>query len=332
MNQSMIRVVLLCLLSTLAFSRIWISNPDHSELFFKIDYLKLSATTGRFNSFSSELDLDKEKVQFIIKSNSIDTSNGIRDTHLKGVEFLNVKTYPLITFVSQKLIKTDGGYIAKGKLNLLGIAKDLAIPFQLTKEVKDTWQYPSRFATFKTEINRKDFGISWNKTLPDNNLILGDRIKIWGTIQLQPKGVKTPSSKHRIPDTPTARIREQANRGEINLPAKVISYQNQNNNNDDGNKMITDEVVYRGTGPHTHDHQQVAVEKDNSTLWWISYFILGMLGLGGMAIISFQLKFSLMKYWNNNYEEVSFKGFLTDFLVLFLAFLYSFAMWNIYPT
>ena len=51
--------------------------------------------------------------------------------------------------------------------------------------MKDTWGNPSRFATFKGQMDREEFGIEWNKSLANNQFLIGKDIAFWGKFQRQ---------------------------------------------------------------------------------------------------------------------------------------------------
>lgn len=175
----------------------------------------VSELTGRFNEFSGDVDFKDDsksvsKLQVQISSSSIDTGNKMRDGHLKGSDFFDSQQNPYITFQSEKvsLIKPNL-YKAHGTLKIKGISKPAIIEFSTTDSLKDTWGYDNKFVKFKSVISRKDFNITWKKTLDGKQLLVGDTITYWGTFQIQPESKKTPNSKHMIPDTQYIRERDQ---------------------------------------------------------------------------------------------------------------------------
>lgn len=206
----------LSLLSSLSFAGNWVTNRDHSEILFQVSYMGVSELTGRFNEFSGNVHYgDKtqhpEKLEVLISSSSIDTGNKMRDGHLRGSDFFQSNQHPYIKFTSDKIkfIKS-GSYRALGILNIKGIAKPAEIEFTTTESLKDTWGYDNKFVKFKSSVNRKDFGINWNKSLDGKELLVGDKITYQGTFQIQPASNKTPNSKHMIPDTEYIRERDES--------------------------------------------------------------------------------------------------------------------------
>ena len=100
-----------------------------------------------------------------IKTASIDTRNKDRDADLRSDKFLDAAKFPEITFASTRVEKTGDGYIAHGTLTIHGVSKDVALPFKIAGTVKDPWGKTRLGAQAGLTINRRDFGVSFSKTL-----------------------------------------------------------------------------------------------------------------------------------------------------------------------
>lgn len=117
-------------------------------------------------------DLGNSKLNLKIKVESINTGNGLQNKHAKGEEWFNAEKYPEIEFVSTKIIKTEDGYKATGKLEIRGITKEVNIPFTFSKKgTKGTM-------VGKFSVNRKDFGIGKSENT------VAETIKITATLPL----------------------------------------------------------------------------------------------------------------------------------------------------
>lgn len=213
--KKFIVLVVFLFLHTFVYAASWVTNRDHSEIQFQVPYMGVSELTGRFNEFAGEVDLadDKKMARSLsvqISSSSIDTGNKMRDGHLKGTDFFESQQHPYISFKSSdvKILKPNF-YKASGLLTIKGITKPAVIEFTTTDSVKDTWGYENKFVKFKSTLNRKDYKITWNKTLDGQQLLVGDTITFWGAFQMQPASAKTPNSKHMIPDTEIIRSRDE---------------------------------------------------------------------------------------------------------------------------
>jgi polyisoprenoid-binding protein YceI len=156
-------------------------DPFHSEVTFQIRHL-VSQVRGRFNEFSGAVDMDPKNlpnssVEFQIKAASIDTNAPDRDKHLRSADFFDVEKFPEITFKS-KSIKPAGKdtYNVTGTLTMHGVSKEVTLPVTYLGQasMKGT---RAGFAT-ATTLDRKDYGVSWNRALDNGGAILGDEVKV----------------------------------------------------------------------------------------------------------------------------------------------------------
>ncbi|MCH7761186.1 YceI family protein [candidate division TA06 bacterium] len=157
-------------------------DPVHSSVDFNIRHL-VGRVRGRFMDFSGTIVYDQDKianssVNISIKTKSIDTGNQKRDGHLRTADFFDVENYPEITFQSNEVKETEDGFVAVGPLSIHGVEKEIHLPFEVLGFMKD--KKGNIWAGFESgiTINRKDFGITWNRTLEDRGFILGDEVKI----------------------------------------------------------------------------------------------------------------------------------------------------------
>lgn len=161
----------------------WSIDPSHSQVGFSIRHF-FSKVPGTFSKFSGSVVYDPQKpenssVKADIDPASIDTKNEKRDNHLRSEDFFDVVKFPTLTFVSTK-VTADGENKLKvdGNLTMHGVTK------LVTLEVTFLGAGPSRQGEQRsgfeatTSVNRKDFGILWNKTLDQGGTMLGDDVDI----------------------------------------------------------------------------------------------------------------------------------------------------------
>lgn len=158
-------------------------DPGHSEVSFQIRHM-VSQVRGRFNAFSGTVQMDPKNlagssVEFKIKADSIDTNVADRDKHLRGADFFDTEKFPEITFKS-KSVKAAGKdkYNVTGTLTMHGVSKDITLPVTFLGEAKDPWGGTRAGFETATTLNRKDFGIVWNKAVDNGGVLLGDDVKV----------------------------------------------------------------------------------------------------------------------------------------------------------
>ncbi len=175
----------------LTYTATWQMDPDHSSFQFKIRHLTVSNVKGDFNKSRGVVTVDDQnitnlKVEVFIDAASVNTGHAQRDEHLRGPDFFDVTKYPTITFVSKKVIKADTDRLkVVGNLTIHGVTREITVDVEgPTPEVKDPWGNFRRGATATTKINRRDFGLTWNKVLDTRGLVVGEEVNIYVEVEL----------------------------------------------------------------------------------------------------------------------------------------------------
>lgn len=196
MNRKLFAAAALSLLAALpASAETYTIDAGHSEVSFKVRHL-VSNVRGRFNDFSGTINMDPKNIQassveFRIKADSIDTNQADRDKHLRAEDFFFVEKYPEITFKSDA-VKPAGKnkYNVTGTLTMRGVSKKVTLPVTFTGEVKDPWGNTKAGFETATTLDRKDYGIVWNKAVDNGGVILGDDVEIEINLETQKQAPK----------------------------------------------------------------------------------------------------------------------------------------------
>jgi polyisoprenoid-binding protein YceI len=175
----------------MASASTWNIDPEHSNIAFKVRHLMVSNVKGIFEKYNgtvelNDSDITKSRVNMTIETGSINTNVQKRDEHLRSADFLDVAKYPNMTFVSKKITKAGEGKLKiTGDLTLHGVTKEVVLDVEpLSKESKDPWGNIRRGTTATTEINRKDFGLNWNKALDTGGVVVGEDVAITLEIEM----------------------------------------------------------------------------------------------------------------------------------------------------
>lgn len=157
-------------------------DSDHSGVSFTIRHF-VSNVPGRFKDFDGVIKYDAQNppassVNFTIQAASIDTDNADRDNHLRGADFFEVEKFPTLTFSSTSVKAVDADTLeVTGDLTMKGQTKKVTVPVELLGTVKTPRGEKAGFETaFK--LDRKEYGITWNRALDTGGAILGDEVKI----------------------------------------------------------------------------------------------------------------------------------------------------------
>jgi len=183
----------------------------HSEVGFNIRHF-YNKTHGRFEDYSGTINFDPKNlaastVEVTIRDSTIYTANDRRDQHLRTKDFFWVDTYPTITFKSTKVIpgKTESAFQVEGNLTIRDVTKPVTLdveylgmgPVSISGNSLGT--QAGFYAT--TKVNRKDFGIVWNKTLDSGGTMLSDDAEI--VLSIAAVNMEKPPAAAQPAATPT---------------------------------------------------------------------------------------------------------------------------------
>jgi len=159
-------------------------DTSHSHVMFKVKHLAISTVTGRFETFSGTFtfdpaDIAASKGAVTIDVSSINTDVPDRDKHLKSPDFFDVNQYPNMTFASTGVEKTgDTTFNLTGNLTLHGVTRPVTLHVTYNGMIKDPWGNTRVAFTAEGKLNRKDFGLTWNKVMETGGLVVGDEIRL----------------------------------------------------------------------------------------------------------------------------------------------------------
>ena len=163
---------------------IWKIDEAHSSVEFVVKHMMVSRTKGRFTKFDGAINLDEENLanssaKVEIDVASIDTHDEKRDAHLRSADFFDVEQYPTITFVSTEVHPRGGDkFQLIGDLTIKDVTEKVVIEVEATGIGTSPWGQKVAGFEAKTDIDRKDYGLTWNVALETGGFLVGDNIKI----------------------------------------------------------------------------------------------------------------------------------------------------------
>lgn len=160
----------------------WAIDPEHSEVGFSVRHMMISKARGRFTKFSGELvtapDVLSSSVTAEIDLASVDTGNPQRDAHLCSPDFFGVDNHPRMTYRSTRLRPHGDHYILEGELTLKGITRNVPLSLEVNGFGPDTWGGTRAGFTATGEINRQDFGVTWNTAIEAGGVAVANKVTI----------------------------------------------------------------------------------------------------------------------------------------------------------
>jgi polyisoprenoid-binding protein YceI len=158
---------------------------------FVARYAMLTKVRGHFQTFDGTVHVAEKPedswVELTIDVSSITTDNDTRDNHLRSGDFLDLENNPTITFRSRKVeLLGDSQLRVTGDLTIRGVTKQAVLDAEYAGVGKDAFGRTRVAFSARTEIERDDFGVSWNMALETGGLLVGKRVQIELEVQALP--------------------------------------------------------------------------------------------------------------------------------------------------
>lgn len=160
----------------------WPIDLSHSTIGFVARHLVVTKVRGQFNDFSgnvivAENPLDSS-VEVTVQAASFSTGDDNRDGHVKSADLLNVEKYPTLGFKSTSIKEDGGDYKLLGDLTIAGVTQPVELEVEFNGVSGDPWGGTRAGFSASGEINRSDFGITWNAALETGGVLVSEKIKL----------------------------------------------------------------------------------------------------------------------------------------------------------
>lgn len=167
-------------------------DPSHSELSFSVRHMMVSKVRGRFGDVTGSItfaeDLQDSTVEVTIGVGSVDTGVPDRDGHLKSEDFFDAETFPQITFRSTG-VKDQAGdtFTLEGDLTVRDVTRPVSFAVTYNGLGQNPWGGGVVGFEGQVEIDRGDFGLSWNQTLETGGVLVGKVATIDIAVEASPR-------------------------------------------------------------------------------------------------------------------------------------------------
>ena len=181
----MLAIALALTVASTASAEVWTIDPAHTVTGFTARHMMITNVTGVFENTAGTIDYTAgnpgaTKADVTIEAKSINTRNARRDAHLKTDDFINVEKFPTITFKSKRIqnVRADG-FDMVGDLTIRDVTKEVVLKVEgMAAPIKDPQGNRRVGANATTTINRKDYGVNYNRALEAGGVLIGDEVKI----------------------------------------------------------------------------------------------------------------------------------------------------------
>jgi len=161
----------------------FVLDKSHTQIGFVARHLMVSKVRGRFTDFEGALvvaeDPAQSSVEVLIQAASISTNDENRDNHVRTNDFLNVDEFPTLTYNSTKVeLSPSGDWKVIGDLTIRGVTRPVVLDVQFEGVIQDPWGNQRLGFTASAEIDRNEFGVSFNAALETGGFVVSPKVKL----------------------------------------------------------------------------------------------------------------------------------------------------------
>lgn len=161
----------------------YVLDPTHTRIGFVARHLMVTKVRGHFGQFEGSVtvgdDVTGSTAEATIQTGSIDTGTPDRDGHLRSGDFLEAEKYPTMTFGNAKVTTQKGTrFTVVGDLTIKDTTRQVELDVELDGVVKDPFGNEKIAVTASTEIDREDFGMTWNVALETGGVLVSKKVVI----------------------------------------------------------------------------------------------------------------------------------------------------------
>jgi polyisoprenoid-binding protein YceI len=166
----------------------WAIDASHSSVNFKVRHLGLAKTRGRFTGVEGTVEVGERPedttVAVTIDAASVETHDTTRDEHLRSADFFDVANHPNLTFRSTGVRGAGSDWVLDGELTIVGITKPVSLAVDYEGVGGDPWGGTRAGFTARGEVNREDWGLTWNAALETGGFLVGKTIALELEVEL----------------------------------------------------------------------------------------------------------------------------------------------------
>lgn len=178
-----ITVVLFIFSTPVLATDTYVVDTAHSQIHFSVKHLMFFTVRGNFNEFSGSVEIDGAgqtltAANATIQAASINTRNEERDEHLRSADFFDTANHPEISFVSKRVSGAGDNIEVVGDLRIRGVTREITLKGGFVGAAVDPAGNQRAGFTATAEVNRKDFGLNWNRAVETGGVVVGDMVQI----------------------------------------------------------------------------------------------------------------------------------------------------------
>jgi polyisoprenoid-binding protein YceI len=160
----------------------WSVDPAHSRVEFSVKHLGIATVRGVFNEFEGSFEVGEDgtaKASGTVNTASIDTNENTRDNHLRSEDFFHAEVHPELRFESTEVRPLDDNtFEIHGELTMRGVTRPVVLEAELQGGETDQGGNERVALEVNGQVNRREWGLTWNQMLGSGNVVVGDKVKL----------------------------------------------------------------------------------------------------------------------------------------------------------
>jgi len=189
MKKFIVSLLFLALFLTGASAKDYVLDGAHSSVEFSVKHLMISSVKGNFDSYKATFAFDPvtktfSELKATVDTTSVNTANQKRDDHLRSPDFFDATNHPALTFVMKGYVANGDVGVMKGDLTIRGITRSVELKTTINGIIADMQGKERVGFTLEGKVDRKDFGLTWNRALEAGGVVVGDEVKITVEVQM----------------------------------------------------------------------------------------------------------------------------------------------------
>lgn len=166
----------------------WVFDTSHSSVEFIARHLMVSKVRGGFRVFSGTVEVadpvTDSSVDVTIEAASFTSGDENRDAHVRGEDFLDVERFPNLVFKGSAPRRSGSGWVLPGELTIRDVTRPVELAVEALGVLADPWGNEKAVFSATTEIDREEFGVTWNAALETGGVLVGPKVRIEIDVQL----------------------------------------------------------------------------------------------------------------------------------------------------
>jgi polyisoprenoid-binding protein YceI len=155
-------------------------DPSHSNVGFEVKHMGIATVRGAFKTFEGSIEATEDSLTLAgtVDVTSVDTGDATRDGHLQSPDFFDAAQTPQISFATHEVEISGDDITLTGEITIKGVTKPITLTGKVAEGGEDPWGNQRVGFEVETTVDRTDFGLSFNQTLPNGSLMVANEVKL----------------------------------------------------------------------------------------------------------------------------------------------------------